>query len=66
VSFDFFSWEFLNFCSFFLLMQFLFGVFLTCVGLSVVFYLGSCWSSCWKCVNCVFWRTSGRFRVLLW
>jgi len=23
------------------------------------------WSSCWKSVNCGFWRTSGKFRVLL-
>ena len=27
--------------------------------------LGFPWSSCWKSVNCGFWRTSGRFRVLL-
>jgi len=37
-------------------------LFLTCFGVSVVFYLGSCWSLCWKSVNCGFWRTSGRFR----
>ena len=35
--------------------------FLTFFGVSVVFYLGSCWSSWRKCVNCGFWRTSGRF-----
>jgi len=46
-------------------MQFFFGVFLTCFGLSVLFWLGSCWSSCWKSVNYGFWRISGRFRVLL-
>ena len=27
--------------------------------------LGFLWSSCWKSVNCGFWRTSGRFRLLL-
>jgi len=36
VSFGCFSWEFLSFCIFFLLMRFLFGVFLTCFGVSVV------------------------------
>ena len=39
VSFGWFSWEFLSFCCFFLLMQFLFGVFLTFFGVSVVFIL---------------------------
>jgi len=27
--------------------------------------VGSCWSSCWKSVNCGFWRTSGRLRGTL-
>jgi len=37
VSFRWFSWEFLSFCIIFLLIQFLHGVFLTCIGVSDVF-----------------------------
>jgi len=55
----------LVFLSFLVLILFLFGVFLTCFGVSVGFSLGSCWSSFLRSVNCVFLRTSGRFRVLL-
>jgi len=50
------------FLSFLGLILFLFGVFLKCFGVSVVFYLGSFWSSWREIVNCGFWRTSGRFR----
>jgi len=37
VGFVWFSWEFLSFCCFFFLIHFLFEVFLTCFGVSVVF-----------------------------
>jgi len=40
------------------------GVFDVFWGLHWV-SLGFPWSSCWKSVNCGFWRTSGMFRVLL-
>jgi len=40
-------------------------VFLTWFWVSVVFKLGSCWSSWRKRVNCGFWRTSGRLRGTL-
>jgi len=40
------------------------GVFDVVWGLLWV-SLGFPWSSCWKSVNCGFWRTSGRLRVSL-
>jgi len=40
------------------------GVFYVFWGLRWV-SLGFPWSSCWKSVNCGFWRTSGRLRGTL-
>ena len=40
------------------------GVFYVFWGLHWV-SLGFPWSSCWKSVNCGFWRTSGRLRGTL-
>jgi len=40
------------------------GVFNVFCGLHWVL-LGFPWSSCWKSVNCGFWRTSGRLRGTL-
>jgi len=37
------------------------GVFFVFWGLHLV-SLGFLWSSCWKSVNCGYWRTSGRLR----
>ena len=42
------------------LILFLFGVFLTGFGVSIGFRWVLAWSSCWKSVNCGFWRTSRR------
>ena len=46
---------------FFILIQLFLCVFDVFLGLHWV-SLGFPWSSCWKSVNCGFWRTSGRFR----
>ena len=50
---------------FFGMILFFFGVFLTCFGVSIGFRCVLAWSSCWKSVNCGFWRTSCRLRGTL-
>ena len=55
-------WVFLSFLG---MILFLFEVFLTGFGVSIGFRWVLAWSSCWKSVNCGFWRTSGRLRGTL-
>jgi len=47
------------------MILFLFEVFLTGFGVSIGFRWVLAWSSCWKSVNCGFWRSSGRLRGTL-
>ena len=55
-------WVFLSFLG---VILFLFEVFLTGFGVSIGFRWVLAWSSCWKSVYCLFWRTSGRLRGTL-
>jgi len=54
------------FFHFFGVILFLFEVFLTGFGVSIGFRCVLAWSSCWKSVYCLFWRTSGRLRWTFW
>ena len=59
---DLWFWVFLSFLG---VILFLFEVFMTGFGVSIGFRWVLAWSSCWKSVYCLFWRTSGRLRGTL-